>query len=296
MIKRKKAPIFIFGSLIILTLLMLLPLSRTITAPAILHAQQYQALHTPFPARIQAIHVQNIQNVTAGDLLISLESKDLMQTIEQTKLQLNRAKLLKQRQEASPTLAIYTIEIEQEIKELETKLQGLKNSQKNLQLTAPFDGIVKDVSPSIHTDRWVNSTETLMRIVSPSALSISAYIRADQIERIKTGGSGTFKSDSSFFKTWGATITEIASADTKHIKHKELASLHGGSIPAEQGADGKTQAKSPLYTLKLTVDNKNDGTLNTTQKGIIKLKAKPTSILGNAAKKLTSLFLREING
>jgi len=291
-IVKNKTPKIILGVLTAIIILSFLPLSNTVKVPAVMHYKNYNAFYASNTARVEKIHVINAQFVQKGDMLISLSSEELEQEIKQTQLNLNLYKKVKERQQASRELSVRNVEIDQIIRELETQLSGLNEEQAKLSIKAPFDGKIKDISPTIHLNRWVNKDTLLMRLVNEDTLQVTAYINSEKIGRVEKPASGRFKSDTSLFGSQNLTLSEISSADTKNVIHQELTSIFGGPIPAEKDSNGFAKSKTPLYTLKFSVDSSNQKP-ELTQKGFVILGVRARSFSGNLLKKLTSLFLRE---
>lgn len=281
-----------FCAFFLVIIVFFLPFSNTIKVPAVLHYKNYKPLYVSSPAHIDAINVQNLQTVSNGDVLFETSSDLLELQIMQARQNIQKYRTILARQNTSPELSRQNVEIEQSIKSWETKLKGLLEEKKELQITAPFDGVIKDIPSSLHEGRWVNPEQILAQIVSTQELQVTGYLNADDIERLKQGASAEFKSNSKLFQSYTLKLQEISKQETKNIAHAELSSTYGGSIAASRNQT-KITAQKPLYILKFSIDKENHEIIDTKQKGTVVLNVQPTSFAAKIFARVISIFLRE---
>jgi len=291
-IMQNNKPKIIFIILGFLLILSFLPLSRTITLPAVLHYQDYKSFHTQRPANINDIRVQNFQPVSQGEVLMVLSSETLEQEVKIARLKLERYQNLRKRQETSRELSQHSVELDQLIKEAKIELDGLLAESEEMTIRAPFNGVIRDISPEIHTGRSVNPNILLMRLINKEKMQVTGYVESEFIGRLENQADGHFRSDTNLFEKHDVKLIDISTTDTKSISYQELSSVYKGSIPADRVGEGNVQSKVPLYTLKFDI-TKTPENSDFTKQGTVKLKVKPTSFSVRILRKLTSLFLRE---
>ena len=149
----------VLGFLCALLCLAFLPLDTKIKVPGVLHAKDYASLYAPVPAEIAKFHVQNGDQVQKGDILVSLESRDLEIEIQKSLIQLNLFFQIKEREQGNQELARKGANIDQLILEAQTKLAGLQEQKDKLEIKSPFSGFIRDISPDLHEQRAVNKED-----------------------------------------------------------------------------------------------------------------------------------------
>lgn len=288
-------PRILFGVLICVVVLAFLPIQKTIKVPVVLHAQNYAALYTPMPSEIKTVHFTNGTAVKAGDVLFSLSSDELDVSITRAELDLDLYKKVKEREQSLKDFSTKNATIDQMISEAETRLNGLKKQRDQLDIKAPFAGVLRDISPDIHVGRWVNPEIVLGRVVDDSSISFTGYISGESIARVEAGAKGYFMPEMLFGETIDAVLVDVGQNDTKNIAYPELSSLFGGVIPSDVSGRSGEQITSrvPLYQLDFEPINKITQNIDFTKKGLIVLRVQPVSFAGKITKRLLSLFLRE---
>ena len=83
---------------------LLLPWRTAVEVPAVLEASRTSALHAPVAARLTALHVQDGQVVSQGQLLLELESPDLDSRQVIVRREIEILQLLSRRQASRSTV------------------------------------------------------------------------------------------------------------------------------------------------------------------------------------------------
>ncbi|MAM33506.1 MAG: hypothetical protein CMH28_00345 [Micavibrio sp.] len=276
----------------VLLLAVFLPLKNTINIPAVLHAGQYADLYSPLPAKVVDISIENGEEVRKGQVLFLLSSSQLDNDIAAAKVQLSLLKRIKDREQAVSDLPNKSMDIDEHIDEAQIRLDGLLEQKSELEIRAPFDGYVHDLDPSLHEGRIVNSTTTLAHILQDNEHRVTGYIKEGDISRVELGFEGSFKPDSNFLGRTQVRLIEISQSSTKEIRYPELASVYGGSIPAEMKNE-RAVSHIPLYILNFEIEETDYSMNGSSSKGIVSLEGEPVSFIGIWAKKILSLFIRE---
>ena len=198
-------------------------------------------------------------------------------------------------QKTIPALDRETVgRIEGEIAIARSALEVLETQKTRLIVKAPFDGVIRDLAPDIHTGRSVSSQEPLFRIVAPEAQRITAYIGENQLPRVKTGNLGSFRPDYALFEKKSVRVDSIDPGNVKTLSKPELASVYGGNIPSA-GENGEIKPLEPTYIIRFNYLKNNDKNNNFThtQRGQIQIQAQRESALHATFQNFISLIIRE---
>jgi len=121
--------------------LLLIPVPDRIRAPVTLEPSVRRYLAAPFNARVAEVHVQRGDRVTIGDLVITLDGREIAERIAEVESRLAAARLqnaadLEAANHASATIRAL------EAESLTHELAVLRQSAEQLELVAPLDGMV----------------------------------------------------------------------------------------------------------------------------------------------------------
>lgn len=184
---------------------------------------------------------------------------------------------------------------EEEIKAAQQKLDDLKEKQKLLTLTAPFDGTVLSLNPDIRPGLAVAKTTPLFNLVQSGHLSVFGYADETDISRIRTDQPALFRPDYSLTGGLKLTVTRVDPVNATTLTWPELSSLYRG--PLQSDWDHETHLIKPrgslaLVTFESMPDSHNSLPLVT--RGHVKITALSASPLLNTFKKAASFIIREI--
>ena len=286
--------------LLVVTLLLIatfLPIKDTVKVPAMLHSAQFFTAYAPLPSQVETLHVEEGEAVRQGDMLVSLTSTDLDYDIMRVKADLNYYRTLRERLRTSRDLLREEITIDEEIDELKTELAGLETVRENLQIRAPFDGVVKDVNRLVHEGRFVADTVDILRVVQPNSIEVTGYLSENDVSRIEHGMEGAFYRDSLFSDGFAVMVDEVGGNETRTVAFEDLLSVYGGPVPSDASQGGKEAVtRSPLYVVNFDVagDFRGRG-LKYAERGIIFLEGIPTSLAEQMFKNFAALFIREVS-
>jgi putative peptide zinc metalloprotease protein len=289
-----KLALFIFACL---CLTVFLPIQRKIEIPVTLHPQDYARYYPAISAKVEEINVALGQDVKQGDLLFRLSSDELNKQIRTVQQRLNDLISIRDRSQANLELANQRSMIETEIENTREELKGLQKISDNLVVTANFDGKIKIMDPALKEGQWVNNRFMLALLANNDEQMMSGYIRETDVDKIVNMREGKFYADYSPFKTYRVRLKNIDQATASNIFWKELSSINGGAIPAEQNPDGtiSTLPQFTIYPIQFSIDEplKEDIYPDFIGRGTVVMTGQ-RQILANALiKKATSIFIRD---
>lgn len=237
-------------------LVFLMPSASNIHAPAILHHAGMRMIYPPAPAYIEVINVKNGQSIKENEPVITLSSPALEHALALADANLNalydERKILQTRPDmGKDRLAL----INTEIKAAEEKRDNLQKEKDDLVIKAPFNGIIRDLNPDLYTGLSVNPNNLLLRIITPEAPLLSAYLDENAVQRITAGNQAKFKAGYSLTGAQDFTVESIEDVNVTALDWPALSSLYGGAIAseAEQGEYGRQRIipRQSLYRVTL---------------------------------------------
>lgn len=278
--------------LLLLSLVWLVPVSREMTAPAVLRAGQEQAIYAPVPGKIIVLNVKPGQEVRQGEVLARLESPELLLRAKQADSALMSAQWEYRAAAASSRQQEARMVLLERIAEALAEQTAVKEETARLTIVAGFDGVVRDMSHHITPGRWVGSRELLLRLVQPAAPTIEAYVSESRIESVKVGQIVKFIPTLAGAETIHGRVKAIDATGSRNIGRLLLVSPMGGDIPAILDRKGGAVAHDPLYRV-LIEPEAGPRTANSVERGTVRIDTDLVLLTQNFLYRAVSIFVRE---
>jgi putative peptide zinc metalloprotease protein len=272
-----------------------LPTQHTLNAPAVLHFSEYRSYYAPKPSQIEEVSVKNGQNVEKGDLLMVLSSQELEKDIRLAETRLKNIRQLKRREQTNIELFRERRSlIDQEISAAQQELESLQTKAENLEITAEFSGIVAELEPHIIKGRIVDNETLLFRLLAPKESIITAYIRENDLKRIKIGDKTYFRPSYALTSPVEGVIQSIGKVSTEYIHFPVLTSLHGGEIPVNEEQDAFKPLHA-LYEVKILINNNELDDKFFIQAGHAFIQGDPQALISKLFNSFSQLIYKEFN-
>ncbi|MEJ2229289.1 MAG: peptidase, partial [Alphaproteobacteria bacterium] len=226
-----------------------LPISRTVSVPAILRAETEMRVFAPRPAEIVAILAREGMPVTEGQPLFELRSPQLEQEIALTRQRIDALSIRLARRAADKTDRSEGPVLEHQFAAEKSKLEGLKHEMTLLQVRSPVTGMVADVQQTLHSGRFVNMKTPLAIIRGVDASIVEGYVREESLWRLKAGARGEFIPEDASLKRVPVRLTEIAYAASDTLDIPYLSSIYDGAIAAKQTSHEQMHPVSAVHRL-----------------------------------------------
>ncbi|MEL7014426.1 MAG: site-2 protease family protein [Pseudomonadota bacterium] len=278
-------------ALIGLIMVLIVPWQSTIRMPAVFEAQEQTALFSPEPAQIVDVLVHNGQRVKAGDKLVRLTSPDLLTQIrlEERRLKLTRARLgriVADRDDRDQNLVL-----QREARQRRDAIAGLRRQLANLDIVAPFDGVVIDLADHLHSGRWVEQTLPILSVAEMAQGRMRGYLFSEYTERLSVGAKAVFIPDEIELKKMRGTVSRIASANSQRISLPVLTSRFGGAIAVSETQDDLDPLQT-WYGIVIEPDARSEAPVRVVR-GQIHAKGKPESLALRIWRRLAHILIRE---
>ncbi len=284
---RKSAVMLLF-----LAVLFFLPITRTITAPALLTANQYEQIHAKSDARILVSHLHEGMSVVAGDILLELEMPDLAFELAKAEASIKLAKTKLMRLASDAESRSQRQVIEEEMSRALQKRQGLQSLATNRIVRAPIDGTIVNVEPALDQQRWIGPSTTLAVIKSHEGGEIHGLATDTQVNRLARGATATFYPDDFLFPALNAKLMEIEDTGSASLPYPELADVYGGMILTTPSKNGSIVPSATYAKLRLA-PAKADLAINHLQRGVVRISASGESIATKVFRRIAAVLIME---
>lgn len=232
----------------------MMPWQSTIHGAAWLHTLRHTAIYSPIPGKL--IEAAKPGAVKKGDRLFRLDSPDL--ALDAARSQgLSDARALELRGllgieggEAQRT------ELQFQRDKFTAEVKLYKDELSRLDITAPFDGVLRDVDDGLSKDGWVHPKHTLGILIDPASWIVDVLVPEEEIHRVKPGD----RVDIYFLRSQLDKLKgHVSSVDTSRLAtlpHAMLDAQSGGAVTTLPG--DKRTPSAALYRVRVALDSQPD--------------------------------------
>lgn len=282
----------------LLALVILFPWRSDIALPAVLSPEGYFRVYPPKPAMIEAVHVTDGDKVVAGQPLISLRSPDLEYAKVLARSDLERLQHLRNQAQASEAYIERRLVLEQQYIRAQAEAEAVSRELSQLIITAPFDGVVRDLNPELGAGRWLEISTQLMTVVDSSAFTVIAWANEEQIQALKKGNAGLFYADlSSDRLTVPVTITRLGKSAVEYLDPPYHASVFAGEIAATASQGGHFRPEESMFQVSAVAqqgaDLEGGGEVFWRRRGELVAEGERSSLLVDGIRRTVAALIRE---
>ncbi|OAN52954.1 peptidase M50 [Magnetospirillum moscoviense] len=277
------------GTLGALILLALIPWQGSVSAPAVMKGSRSAALHLPFPARLEAIHVSHGQAVKPGDVLMSFTAPDiaLRKAVAQALIDGKTAEF--EAATLDPLLRDRAGIVQEDLRKAQAELAALDAEANRLAILAPMDGRILDILPDMKPGDWLSPRQKLGLVLENSAPIAVAYVAEDDLARIENGAGATLSPRALESPSRTGRVQRIDPSPAKTLPDGALASVHGGDIPAR--VSGQNIVPDGAIT-RVTINLEGPPPAHE-EIGTISIEAENSSLIGRLARSVMVVLIRE---
>jgi len=282
--------LFSLGVLLLMLALLIIPLPRKVSAPAILSSGHALKVFATRPARVAEVHVEPGDRISADQAVITLEDPAL--EYEKLKLtqQLSTAKKRKLLETQWLSKDITTQVSDYDIEVYESSLQEIEEQIESLKLKASINSNVAAVPSWLKEGVWVNTNEVLAELASSQSLEVRAYVPAAKRDLLE-GQSAKF------YPTSGAEALELklvslANTNVEILVDPSLAVANGGEMAVVKSSAGELQPINGWMMATLS-PGAQSLELNTEKTGYVMFPARAKSLVASMFDRLYGVVIRE---
>ncbi|MES9906676.1 MAG: efflux RND transporter periplasmic adaptor subunit, partial [Sedimenticola sp.] len=161
-----------------------------ITANSTLEGGELRALTVPFNGYIDSASARAGERVTAGDLLATLDDRDLK--LEQVRISTERAQYRRERRQAAADHDRALVRIlSAQIEQAEAQLRLIEEQLERTRIQAPFDGIIVSGDLSQSLGAPVQQGDVLFELAPQDRYRVKLAVGEADIDDVTSGQSGT---------------------------------------------------------------------------------------------------------
>ncbi|WP_448208455.1 HlyD family efflux transporter periplasmic adaptor subunit [Azospirillum sp. sgz302134] len=277
------------------------PVTGTVTVPAVWRAESFATLFAPVPARMAEVLVQPGQRVAVGDLLYRLEAPELESKLVQSELRITLSQEQIDRLSAAREGLDRVRVMEEELSAALADRQGLLDSKARLEVRAPLAGTVVDVADALRPGRWISPKLPLAQIVADGRGEMVGYVAEGDLARVMPGAVARFHPDDPLRPRVEARVTAVDRVGAAMLDVPALASLYGGPVavegqPGAPSANGRAVSLAPVeavYRVTLApADPAQSGPAHQTR-GVARVEAEARSLFDRFWRTALSVLIRE---
>lgn len=281
----------ISGSIICLALVLLaLPLRGQVNAHGWVRSGQEFAIYAPKPARL--VHLPQTGAVEAHQSIASLQSPDLQLREARATAKIGA---LESRLSASngsdQTLESVRSTREQWAQQW-TEVAGVDAEARQLELSAPFPGIVLDVATDLSPGQVVTRQELLGRLIDPTRWIAEAYVDEDEVRRIRSGAKVRAYLLGAKIEVIEGSIEIVDDVPVDQLASEILAARFGGPIHT---IDDPNVLKPLQILYRVRIALNKDPELKQARLGAFAIEGEQVSVIGKLLRDLIGTFVLQVS-
>jgi putative peptide zinc metalloprotease protein len=177
---------------------------------------------------------------------------------------------------------------------LSGQLTGLKVQIAELEIRAPFTGVVAELAPALQENRWINTKEAVAVIRGHDGVQVRGYVDAADVWRIAAGAQARFVPDDVSSSSLLAELRGIAQASIGVIDQLELAGSFGGRIADRLDARHQPVPVTAQYPVRAAVLTEIPAALQRrTVTGLLVVEGQAESLLARIWRQALKVLVRE---
>jgi putative peptide zinc metalloprotease protein len=246
--RRSLVPAIVVGAALLFALI---PWKTSVLLPAVAHAGEYRRFYAPAPSEILMVQVKDGQLVKEGDILAVLQSPDLEFKLRVAQHALDTLETLRRRVQSDPVAILDPALSDAAIEKARLTVVTLEDQKKRLTMTAPFNGVVRDLNMELQEGRYIRTDEPMFVLIDPdSGTVVTAYATEDESEKMNADAKAEFVSADRSIHLKGLALSVISSTGQSAIDWPELSSLFGGPVAADRSEAGEIVPRRSLYMVQ----------------------------------------------
>ncbi|MFA9438062.1 HlyD family efflux transporter periplasmic adaptor subunit [Uliginosibacterium sp. sgz301328] len=219
----------LFGAVL---LVLVVPWRGSVRAPAIVEASHAQKLYAPVPAQVAEVAVREGERVHAGQILARLTSPELDYELSGAAAREKQLRWQVEQQAFDSRLLEAGEALRTRWQAAQEEVAGLKEVARQLELRAPFDGVVAARSDALLRGQWLARGEAVLQVVSEQGSRVQAYVAEEDLPRIDDHARARFVADAPGTPAIDCRVMEVDRVNLAQIDAPQLASVFGGPIPS----------------------------------------------------------------
>ncbi|MFI8716280.1 HlyD family efflux transporter periplasmic adaptor subunit [Stenotrophomonas sp. NPDC077464] len=270
-----------------LALLLLVPWRTQVQGYGMARATEQLRVFAPFAARVQHLHPPG--RVDKGAVLAELDQPDIAARLGGTEASLQALEGQLSALMADPSGLQQQAAMRQRTAVQQGEASAAQAESARLRLVAPFAGIWSDVDPYRGKGQWVGNREMLGMLHNPTRWRLDAYVKQDDVTRIRVGDAAYFLTPGSAGRVAG-TVSAISGTRARQLDWPALSDRFGGAIPT-LARDDALVPRLPVFHVVIELEGPPPPGVETS--GKVHIRGARRSLLGTAVRWMAAVLMRE---
>lgn len=187
------------------------PIPDGTSVPAHVEAVEKRLLTAPFTSVVQSVDVADGARVSAGQVVVTLDTRDL--DLELIGVQSDRAAALIEQETARLSGNAASLRnAEVSVERLDARIALLTAQKEAARVRTPISGVADLTDLKQRVGTTVRQGDALLEVADPSRLQLALSIPERQIGKLSTGDEGLFRPDFNPTLKMGSRVTVISPA------------------------------------------------------------------------------------
>ncbi len=234
-------------------LVVVVPWSNHVTAPALVQGESLVRFYVPEAARLEQMRRPLSGLVSRGEVLFVLHAPDLIRQKQLARVRMGSSEWEMSAAGLDTGRARRARVAHEERERSASTLAGLEANESRLILTAPFAGEILDLPPDLAEGEWLGTGTHLGTLVDRSRLTVEAYLGEDALGRIQPGARGQFIPDVVEYPALSVHLDHVDASGVSQLDEPLLASLYGGPIAVHM-QQKVAVPESALFRVRLSAE------------------------------------------
>lgn len=238
---------------LLLLLLTVVPWPGHVSTSGLVRPAEVWPIHAPGGAQVEGFALQEGSQVSAGEVLITLASPELLARRDTALARLER---LRWQAATAGFDAESRARLQSSQEELATAAAELASIDKEMERyhpQAPFAGVLRDVDPELRPGQWLAAREQIAVLVGQGPWIAETWLDEDAVKRIAVGDRGIFVPDGGEGGVLSLQVVNVDADATRVLPSGVLSAPAGGHILVRE-RDGRLVPEQAMYRVALAVD------------------------------------------
>lgn len=275
-----------------LTLVILTPLPWTIRAASLLHSGEEYAVYAPEGAKIEVVHANDNELVSASAPLFTLSSNLLNERLLAARSRVERLAAQVDSAAVNASLRNRLLSLQADLRAARSSLHAIELQLREHRPVAPRGGRFRLADPDLRPGVWVARNERLATIIDGTRWHAEAYVTERDVHRLEEGTRALFYHEGRIHSPIEMTLTSIARDATRVLAEGALAHSNGGSVTARD-FEGKFIPEHAVFRLTFEVNERPVVLEGQTWRGTVSLRGQRESIGVRAGRAAMAVVWRE---
>lgn len=279
-------------ALAVVAAVLLLPLQRDVRAPAVLGAAQSEELYAVAAGRVVGAPVPVGSSVKQGDVLVRLESPDLMHQLGLARNKAQRVRWELDSLRLDAKLLDDNAALQERWAAAGAEVAGLEAQAEELTVRAPFAGRVVYVDEALVPGSWVAVHERLVQVAGLEGAKGEVLVREDDLQRL-TSHAAVFVSERAEQGRIHCGMGAVDRINLSALDSPYLASTYGGAVRVQADPAGALLPTETVFRARL-VDCRTAGAPPQELRGTAHVLGESTSLAAELLRRATRTVQREL--